>query len=99
MSSGKVIRRIMSENSLTVAGIKLKKFRSYLGGISPAVPNLTKRDFHADKPNREWLTDVAGFSILAGKIYLSPAVDCYDGMPAALVVSDRPDVQLVNNNA
>lgn len=94
--SEKVIRRIMRENNLASDGKKTKKFRSYLGEISPAVPNLIKRDFHADKPNRKWLTDVTEFSIPAGKVYLSPTIDCYDGMPVAWAVSDRPDALLVN---
>ena len=51
--SEKVIRRIMRENGLAAVCIKTKKFRSYLGEISPAVPNLVKRDFHAGEPNRK----------------------------------------------
>lgn len=94
--SEKVIRRIMRENSLAAVCIKTKKFHSYLGEISPAAPNLIKRDFRASEPNREWLTDITEFSIPAGKVYLSPTIDCYDGMPVAWAVSDRPDAQLVN---
>jgi|LSQX01.2.fsa_nt_gb hypothetical protein len=30
-------------------------------------------DFH-------WVTDLYGFQIVAGKVYLSPIVDCFDGM-------------------
>ena len=73
-----------------------KQYRRALGEISPAVPNLIKRDFHADEPNRKWLTNITEFSIPAGKVYLSPTIDCYDGMPVAWAVSDRPDAQLVN---
>lgn len=68
--SEKVIRRIMRENSLTAVCIKTKKFRSYLGEISSAVPNLIKRDFRAGEPNRKWPTDITEFSIPAGKVYL-----------------------------
>ena len=73
-----------------------KQYRRALGEISPTVPNPIKRDFHADEPNRKWLTDITEFSIPAGKVYLSPTIDCYDGMPVAWAVSDRPDAQLVN---
>ena len=31
-------------------------------------------------PNKKWLTDITEFSIPAGKIYLSPVIDCFDGM-------------------
>ena len=36
------------------------------------------------------------FSIPAGKVYLSPMFDCYDGMPVAWNISRKPDAQLVN---
>ena len=95
--SEKVIRRIMRENGLTANGSKAKRYRSYLGEISAAVPNIIKRDFRAGKPNQKWLTDVTEFSIPAGKVYLSPVIDCYDGMPAAWEISAKPDAQLTNN--
>lgn len=94
--SEKVIRRIMRENGWRVKGKNEKKYCSYKGEISPEVPNLIQRDFKADKPNQKWLTDVTEFSIPAGKVYLSPMIDCYDGMPVAWSISRRPDAQLVN---
>ena len=30
------------------------------------------RNFHADEPNKKWLTDITKFAIPAGKVYLSP---------------------------
>ena len=46
--------------------------------------------------NQKWLTDVTEFSIPVGKVYLSPMIDCYDGMPVAWSISCRPDAQPVN---
>lgn len=54
---------------------------SYMGEISPAVDNLIKRNFHADKPNERWFTDITELYIPAGKIFLSPTIDCFDGLP------------------
>ena len=51
---------------------------SYLGEISPAPKNLINRDFHAASPNEKWLTDITGFQIPAGKVQLSPIIDCFD---------------------
>ena len=76
--SEKVIRRIMRENRLLVKGRSARKYCSYKGEISPEVPNVIQRNFRADKPNQKWLTDVTEFSIPAGKVYLSPIIDCYD---------------------
>ena len=74
----------------------LKKYSSYLGEISPAVPNEIQRDFHADKPNKKWLTDITEFKIGEGKVYLSPIIDCFDGMPITWTVGTSPNAELVN---
>ncbi|HZK88389.1 MAG TPA: IS3 family transposase [Anaerovoracaceae bacterium] len=94
--SEKVIRRIMKEEHLMVPYIKRKKYSSYKGEISPAVENVIQRDFHAKKPNIKWLTDITEFRIPAGKIYLSPIIDCFDGMPVSWSIGTSPDAELVN---
>lgn len=86
----------MRENRLSVIAVKTRKYSSYLGEISPAVPDLIKRDFHASQPNVKWLTDITEFSIPAGKVYLSPVIDCFDGMPVAWKIGVSPDAELVN---
>ena len=37
-----------------------------------------------------------GVSIPAGKAYLSPVIDCYDGMPVARTIGTSPDSALAN---
>ena len=73
----------MKQDRLTVKSVRKRKYNSYKGEITPAVPNEIKRDFHADAPNQKWLTDITEFSIPAGKVYLSPIIDCFDGLPVA----------------
>lgn len=94
--SEKRVRRIMKQENLKVHHKKLKTFSSYAGEITPAVPNLINRDFHAEKPNEKWLTDITEFSIPAGKIYLSPIIDCFDGMPVSWSIGRSPDAELAN---
>lgn len=94
--SEKVVRRIMAEFKLIVTHCRVRRYSSYKGEITPAVPNLLKRDFHADTPNQKWLTDITEFAIPAGKIYLSPIVDCYDGALASWTIGTEPDADLVN---
>ena len=94
--SEKVIRRIMKEENLTVPIKKKRKFKSYLGEISPAVDNIIARDFHADRPNIKWLTDLTEFHIQAGVVYLSPIRDCYDGLIVSWTIGTSPDAELVN---
>ena len=94
--SEKVVRRIMHEENLVVPFVKMKKYSSYVGEVSPAVENLVKRDFHADQPNKLWLTDITEFHIPAGKIYLSPMIDCFDGLPVAWTIGTSPNADLAN---
>ena len=94
--SEKVIRRIMRQENLNVICKRKKKYNSYVGEISPAVPNLVQRNFHADKPNQVWLTDITEFNIPAGKVYLSPVIDCFDGLPVTWTISVSPNAELVN---
>ena len=60
------------------------------------MPNEIQRDFHADKPNKKWLTDITEFKIGEGKVYLSPIIDCFDGMPITWTVGTSPNAELVN---
>ena len=94
--SEKIVRSIMKEENLIVRAIRQKKYSSYLGEISPAVPNEVQRDFHADKPNKKWLTDITEFKIGKEKVYLSPIIDCFDGMPITWTVGTSPNAELVN---
>lgn len=94
--SEKVIRRIMQEEQLVVPYLKKRRYSSYKGEITPAVDNLVARDFHAERPNEKWLTDLTEFDIPAGKVYLSPMIDCFDGMAVSWAIGTSPDAELVN---
>ena len=94
--SEKVIRQIMREEGLIVILKRRRKYNSYQGEISPSVPNKIERDFHADKPNKKWLTDITEFAIPAGKVYLSVLIDCFDGLLPSWTISTAPDSVLVN---
>jgi putative transposase len=67
-----------------------------MGEISPAPDNLLNRDFSASAPNEKWLTDLTEFQIPAGKVYLSPMIDCFDGMVVSWSIGTSPDAELVN---
>jgi Integrase core domain len=69
---------------------------SYLREISPAPENLINRDFQATAPNEKWLTDITEFQIPAGKVYLSPIIDCFDGLAISWSIGAHPDAELVN---
>ena len=94
--SEKIVRRIMKEEHLTVPTKRMKKYSSYKGEITPEVDNIINRDFHAEQPNTKWLTDITEFAIPAGKVYLSPVIDCFDGMVVKWNIGTTQDSILVN---
>lgn len=86
----------MKETCLAVSVTKRKKFCSYMGEISPAVPNIINRNFKADKPNEKLLTDITEFHIKNDKVYLSPMIDCFDGYVKSWTIGLSPNAKLVN---
>lgn len=100
--SEKVTRRLMAEEGLTVIYYKKRKrkYNSYAGEISDAPPNKVKRNFHADAPNKLWLTDITEFALPdeSRKIYLSPILDCFDGGLASWAIGTRPSAELANSS-
>ena len=61
--------------------------------------NLLDRQFHAEKPNEKWLTDVTEFKWYEGteihKIYLSAILDIYDRRIVVYVIGEHNDNPLV----
>ena len=94
--SEKVVQRLMKQECLVVATPKRRRYGSYLREISPAPENLINRNFTASVPNEKWITDISEFHIAAGKVYLSPMIDCFDGRVVSWSIGTRPDAELVN---
>lgn len=62
--------------------------------------NILSRDFHADRCNQKWVTDVTEFKYhpadgTTKKVYLSLILDLCDRMPVSYVIGDRNDNPLV----
>ena len=92
----KRIHRIMK--AIGVRAIIRAKRKQYEHSTPETVAeNTLKRDFHADKPNEKWTTDVTEFKIpeVNKKLYLSAILDLYDRSPVAYVLSTRNDNALV----
>ena len=61
-----------------------------------ALRNKYKLNGEYPKPNEKWLTDITEFHIPAGKIYLSPIIDCFDGMVVSWTIGTSPNSELAN---
>ena len=94
----KRIRRLM--RALQLQSVCRKKRSNY----TPSTPevtaeNILNRDFHADKPNEKWLTDVTEFKWYSGqevhKLYLSAILDLYDRRIVAYKIGSSNNNKLV----
>ncbi len=90
----KTVQRLMKQLGL-VCRVRMKKYRSYKGEVGKTAPNVLNRDFHADKPNQKWVTDVTEFSLFGQKLYLSPILDLHNGYLVSYTISDRPVLSMV----
>ena len=92
----KTVQRLMKELGL-ICHVRIKKYRSYKGEVGKIAPNLLNRDFHAEKPNQKWVTDVTEFSLLGKKLYLSPILDLCSRDLVSYTISDRPVLSMVTD--
>jgi len=82
-------------------GIKaqIRKKRKNYNSVKPeeVAENLLSRNFHADRPNEKWATDVTEFKIpgTSKKLYLSAIIDLYDRSVVSFVIKGRNDNRLV----
>ena len=92
----KTVQRLMKELGL-ICCVCMKKYRSYKGEVGKIAPNLLNRDFHADRPDQKWVTDVTEFSLFGEKLYLSPILDLYSNDLVSYTISERPVLSMVTN--
>ena len=90
----KTVQRLMKELGL-VCRVRMKKYRSYKGEVGKIAPNLLNRDFHADRPNQKWVTDVTEFGLFGEKLYLSPILDLCSSDLVSYTISDRSVLGMV----
>lgn len=90
----KTVQRLMKQLGL-VCRVRMKKYCSYKGEIGKIAPNLLNRNFHAERPNQKWVTDITEFSLFGQKLYLSPILDLHNGYLVSYTISDRPVLSVV----
>jgi putative transposase len=56
--------------------------------------NLIQQDFTVDTPNSKWLTDITEIPCKDGKLYLTPVLDCYEGMIVGFKADDNMRAEL-----
>ena len=91
----KTVLRIMRKYNL-LAVIRCRKYKHYRDTLH-RYPNLLNRNFHADRPNQKWVTDISYIKTLQGTLYLSIIRDLYDNSIVAYQTGTGQNNQLVLN--
>ena len=91
----KTILRVMQKYNL-LSVVRRKKYRNY-GEYLHKYPNLLNRDFHAERPNQKWVTDISYIHTKQGVLYLSIIRDLYDNSIIAYKTGTEQNVNLVLN--
>ena len=89
----KTILRVMNKFNL-LSVVRRRKYRNY-GNHIHRYPNLLNREFHADRPNQKWVTDISYIHTGQGVLYLSVIRDLYDNSIVAHKTSTTQNIQLV----
>ena len=90
----KTILRIMEKYGL-LADIRRRRKWVNMGQQVHKYENLLNRQFHADRPNSKWVTDISYFHTKQGVLYLSMIRDLYDNCIVAYKTGTKQTVNLV----
>ena len=91
----KTILRVMNKYSL-LSVVRRRRYCNYSQALH-RYDNLLNRDFHADRPNQKWVTDISYIRTSQGFLYLSVIRDLYDRSIVAYKTSTVQNVNLVLN--
>ena len=89
----KTVLRVMQKYNL-LSEVRRKKYHNYTNGIY-VYKNHLARDFHADRPNQKWVTDISYIKTGQGFIYLSIIRDLYDNSIVAYKTGTEQNINLV----
>lgn len=90
----KTVLRIMKHYDLLSEIRRHRKWKQ-MGQQLHKYENLLNREFHADRPNRKWVTDISYIHTKQGVLYLSMIRDLYDNSIVAYKTSSQQTVNLV----
>lgn len=90
----KTVLRVMKKYNL-LADIRRRRKWIQMGQQVHKYENLLNRDFHADKPNTKWVTDISYIHTSQGILYLSTIRDLYDNSIIAYKTGASQTVNLV----
>jgi len=90
----KTVLRIMNKYGLLSEIRRRRKYRK-MGEELHKYENVLNRNFHADRPNLKWVTDIPYIQTGEGTLYLSIIRDLYDNSIIAFKIGNEQTVHLV----
>ena len=91
----KTVLRVMRKYSL-LSVVRRKRYHNYNQAIH-RYDNLLNRDFHAERPNQKWVTDISYIPTAQGFLYLSVIRDIFDCSIVSYKTSTTQNINLVLN--
>jgi len=89
----KTVLRVMQKYNL-LSEVRRKKYHNYTNGVH-VYKNHLARNFHADRPNQKWVTDISYIKTGQGFLYLSIIRDLYDNSIVAYKTGTEQNINLV----
>ena len=90
----KTVLRIMKKYDL-LSEIRRRRKWQQMGQQVHKYANLLNREFHADRPNSKWVTDISYIHTRQGVLYLSMIRDLYDNSIVSYKTGTQQTVNLV----
>lgn len=92
----KTVLRIMNKYGL-LAEIRRRRKYKQMGEQKHKYENILCRNFHAERPNQKWVTDISYIHTAQGVLYLSMIRDLFDNSIVAYQTGTEQTVNLVLN--
>ena len=93
--SRKRVARLMREAGLQAKGRRKYKPTTDSDHALPVAPNLLKRDFHTERPDDAWVSDITYIWTRQGWMYLAVILDLYSRKIVGWGLSERMTASLV----
>jgi putative transposase len=95
--SRKRVARLRREAGLCAKRKRRRVMTTKRDEAHPVAPNLLNREFHANEPNKKWVTDITYIATAQGWLYLAVILDLYSRMIVGWSMSSNGDEALVEN--
>lgn len=92
-----LVRQLMRELGLVPVQPRPYRTTTVRGADQPAIPDLVRRDFTADRPGVKLVGDITFISTWQGWLYLATTIDCFNKEVIGYAMADHMRTELVTD--